>query len=196
MSLLFSWLYLKSMHSLLYVTLFLGEAALKDARLWLSFVGGWLGSLLTTLGCVRRSRRLHDKAPPARFTSSSLPQTMLGSGREEGGYAMPLTGTSSTLAPRSAKNALELIASVSQGSCFVRTASQLMFLSANGASFDSQPVSWFWGGGGPLSFHLIFCYIMVKIYLAKLYTIGKLSSSSICRYLYFKIWVFSREFFL
>jgi hypothetical protein len=64
----------------------------------------------------------------------------------------------------------------------MRTASQLMFFMPNRVVIDCQSVSLFLGGVGPRSFHLVFCYALVKIYLGKLYTIGKLSSSSICRY--------------
>jgi hypothetical protein len=50
-------------------------------------------------------------------------------------------------------------------------------------------LSAFFGRGfGPCSFHLVFRYVTVKIYLGKLYTVRKLSSSSFCRYNYIWDW--------
>ena len=53
-------------------------------------------------------------------------------------------------------------------------------------------LSVFFGRVGPFCFHLVFCNVLVKIYLGKLYTIGKFSSSSIC-WENFKICVFSSK---
>ena len=94
----FSWLFSKSMHSLHCGTLCSATTRLKDVRCSSSSVADWLGSSYTTLDCARRSGRLLPEPLQPPFTSSSLPRLMLESGREELGYVMRSSSTSSTSA--------------------------------------------------------------------------------------------------
>ncbi len=51
---------------------------------------------------------------------------------------------------------------------------------------------WGWGFGPP-SFHLVFRYVRVKIYLSKLYTVRKLSSNSFSGYNYLRFFYFPKS---